>query len=102
MLSNENFNDEYLVCEDCGGEFLFTAEDQEFFNEKRFSAPKRCPDCRSSRKQARLNQRGGGSGGGYNKPKYTVICSQCGIETTVPFEPSGNRPVFCRDCYRNQ
>ena len=28
-----------------------------------------------------------------------VICSGCGQPTTVPFEPRGDRPVYCRDCY---
>ncbi len=28
-----------------------------------------------------------------------VICSGCGQPTTVPFEPRGDRPVFCRACY---
>lgn len=30
---------------------------------------------------------------------YTVKCSNCGKETQVPFQPSGDRPVYCRDCY---
>jgi CxxC-x17-CxxC domain-containing protein len=31
-----------------------------------------------------------------------VICSGCGQQTTVPFEPRGDRPVYCRDCYNAQ
>ncbi|MBU1202898.1 hypothetical protein KKH39_02555 [Patescibacteria group bacterium] len=28
-------------------------------------------------------------------------CSDCGTEITqLPFEPDGDRPIFCRDCYR--
>lgn len=30
---------------------------------------------------------------------YNVKCSDCGKETQVPFKPSGDRPVYCRDCY---
>jgi len=30
---------------------------------------------------------------------YRVKCSSCGNDTEVPFKPSGNRPVYCRDCY---
>lgn len=27
-------------------------------------------------------------------------CAECGAEITeLPFEPSGDRPVFCRDCH---
>jgi len=30
-------------------------------------------------------------------------CSQCGAAITqLPFEPDGDRPLFCRDCYRNK
>jgi len=30
---------------------------------------------------------------------YDVKCADCGKDTQVPFKPSGNRPVYCRDCY---
>ena len=30
---------------------------------------------------------------------YNVKCSNCGKDTQVPFRPSGDRPVYCRDCY---
>ncbi len=30
---------------------------------------------------------------------YNVKCSNCGKDTQVPFQPSGDRPVYCRDCY---
>ena len=30
---------------------------------------------------------------------YNVKCSNCGRDTQVPFQPSGDRPVYCRDCY---
>jgi len=30
---------------------------------------------------------------------YSVKCSTCGKQTEVPFQPSGDRPVYCRDCY---
>ncbi len=33
---------------------------------------------------------------------YTVTCSDCGTETQVPFKPDGERPVYCRDCYRKR
>lgn len=30
-------------------------------------------------------------------------CSQCGAAITeLPFEPDGERPVFCRDCHRQK
>ncbi len=48
---------------------------------------------------------GGGGGGGYGgggggqRPMHDAICSQCGIETQVPFQPTSGRPVLCRDCF---
>ncbi len=92
------FEDKYLVCKDCGNEFLFSASEQEFYAEKGFqNEPGRCPACRRNRKQQR---------NGYNsrpredRPVFTTVCAACGQETTVPFEPSGDRPVYCRDCYQ--
>ncbi|MFA5771717.1 MAG: CxxC-x17-CxxC domain-containing protein [Thermoplasmata archaeon] len=31
---------------------------------------------------------------------HKVVCSDCGAETEVPFEPTKDRPVYCRDCYQ--
>jgi CxxC-x17-CxxC domain-containing protein len=31
---------------------------------------------------------------------HTVICAECGKETQVPFKPSGDRPVYCQDCFQ--
>jgi CxxC-x17-CxxC domain-containing protein len=30
---------------------------------------------------------------------HPATCAECGIETTVPFKPREDRPVYCRDCY---
>ncbi|MFH1161837.1 MAG: CxxC-x17-CxxC domain-containing protein [Candidatus Jorgensenbacteria bacterium] len=30
--------------------------------------------------------------------KYQAVCSSCGKETTVPFEPQQGRPVYCKEC----
>ena len=43
----------------------------------------------------------GGGGGGNNdsgEGKFKAICSSCGKEAMVPFEPEEGRPVYCRDC----
>lgn len=97
-----------LTCSDCGQDFTFTAADQSFFSERGYSTPKRCKPCR----QAKKNEQGGGGGGGYGggggggyrqqSQGTSVICSSCGQQTTVPFEPRGDRPVFCRDCFNAQ
>ncbi len=28
-----------------------------------------------------------------------VVCAECGKECEVPFKPSSDRPVYCRDCF---
>jgi CxxC-x17-CxxC domain-containing protein len=32
---------------------------------------------------------------------YPAVCSDCGVETQVPFKPAEGRPVYCRDCLPN-
>ena len=33
---------------------------------------------------------------------YNAKCAKCGKQAQVPFKPSGDRPVYCRDCYMEQ
>ena len=88
-------SDKTLVCVDCGGEFIFTVGEQEFFNSRGFvNDPKRCQSCRSAR---RAEQRGGFSAG--PREMFEIECAECGAEATVPFRPRGDRPVYCSDCF---
>ena len=48
--------DKKLQCCDCKGEFVWSAKDQAFYEEKQFVPPKRCAPCRKVRKQARESQ----------------------------------------------
>ncbi len=85
------YQDETLVCRDCGKEFVFSASEQAFFAEKGFvNKPSRCPACRA----ARRNQNGNGA-----RQMYEVTCANCGKLTQVPFQPRGDRPVYCRECF---
>lgn len=86
------FEDKVLNCRDCKQDFVFTAGEQAFYAEKGFeNEPSRCPACRAARKQRNGERR-----------MYTVICSACGIETEVPFNPTSDRPVYCRSCFQNR
>ncbi len=94
-----SFQDKTLECSDCGNTFTFSVEDQEFFQSKGYTnEPKRCPDCRQTRKQ----ERSGDSGYGYrpNRQMFPAVCAECGKQTEVPFQPREDRPVYCSDCYR--
>lgn len=31
---------------------------------------------------------------------HKATCADCGKETEVPFQPSGDRPVYCQECYQ--
>jgi CxxC-x17-CxxC domain-containing protein len=35
----------------------------------------------------------------HGRQLYEVKCADCGKQTQVPFKPTGDRPVYCRDCY---
>jgi CxxC-x17-CxxC domain-containing protein len=39
---------------------------------------------------------------GVEKRLFKATCDSCGAECEVPFKPSGERPVYCRDCFRKQ
>lgn len=85
------YQDEKLICEDCGSEFTFTAGEQEFYAEKGLvNKPKRCPECR---KQRRQNNRG------KRRKMYDAVCTKCGAQTQVPFKPTPGKEVYCKDCF---
>lgn len=99
-MYEQNYENQQLQCVECGKIFEFSGEDQEFYAKKGYSAPKRCAECRENRK-ARNNSGGrGGFGGNRERREFPVTCAACGCETTVPFKPSNDRPVFCSDCYK--
>ena len=108
--------DKTLSCADCRQEFVFTASEQQFYADRQFTEPRRCPSCRASRKAARGGSSSGGGyssggggyssgGGGYDRgPRemFSATCSSCGREAQVPFRPSGEKPVYCSDCFQTQ
>ena len=125
------YTDQTLTCRDCNQQFAFTASEQDFYAQRGFSNPLRCPSCRASRKAARGDAGGGGgysssgssygngggyssgggggggysSGGGYDRaPRqmYTATCSSCGKDAQVPFQPTSGKPVYCSDCFRSR
>ncbi len=45
---------------------------------------------------------GGGNRGGNDRPElHQATCASCGKTCEVPFRPTGDRPVYCRDCFNN-
>jgi CxxC-x17-CxxC domain-containing protein len=115
-------SDRTIICRDCGQEFTFTAGEQAFYAERGYSEPQRCSGCRATRKAQRAasgydsgssySSGGYSSGGGYSRggggyssgPRqmYPAVCSSCGKETEVPFQPRNDKPVYCRECFQDK
>lgn len=116
-----SLEDKMIVCSDCNGEFVHSVADQERYAQRGFTNdPKRCPPCREKKRRTGGNEgRGGGGGGGGGnfrggyggggggggarggtKELFSATCAECGQETQVPFQPKGNRPVYCRNCFQ--
>jgi CxxC-x17-CxxC domain-containing protein len=88
--------DKSLTCADCGAAFTFTASEQELFQSRGYqNEPKRCPTCRQAKRATRT-----GTTSAPRHEMFTVTCSECGKTAEVPFQPRGDRPVYCSDCYR--
>jgi len=97
------FQDKTLVCKDCGNDFTFTASEQEFFAAKGFANdPGRCPQCRAAKKEQNSGRKDFGRSfqGRSEREMYPAVCHTCGTKTTVPFQPTGDKPVYCRDCFK--
>jgi CxxC-x17-CxxC domain-containing protein len=119
-------SDRTITCRDCGQAFTFTAGEQAFYAERGYSEPQRCANCRAERKAQRSASgydsgssyssggyssgggggysRGGGGGGYSSGPRqmYPAVCSSCGKETEVPFQPRLDKPVYCRECFQDK
>ncbi len=53
---------------------------------------------RSSGPRRDYNDRGSFGG---DRQTFSAVCADCGRNCDLPFEPRGNRPVYCRDCFKN-
>ena len=95
-----SFTDKTLDCRDCGNQFTFTEKEQEFYAEKGFeNEPARCPSCRAAKKELTRNNR---RSFGAKREMHQTTCSECGVSTEVPFKPSGDRPIYCRECFQKK
>jgi len=107
--------DREFTCKECGSTFVFTVGEQEFYLTKGLQhAPQRCSECR---RLGRTSESPAGRaaalwtapghmarkkdvGSEWARRQMTEIrCEQCGETAQVPFQPRGDRPVYCRTCY---
>ncbi|MBI4287827.1 MAG: zinc-ribbon domain containing protein [Chloroflexi bacterium] len=97
-----NLQDQTIKCFDCGRDFTFTVAEQEDFRSKGYThPPKRCPACREQRKAERPAS-AAPRRADFSAPRrmFSAVCAECGKATQVPFEPRGDKPVYCGDCFR--
>ena len=88
-----SFVDRTLTCRDCGREFLFTAGEQEFYQARGLqNDPRRCPECRASRRAS--------EGNGRTCVMHDVVCSNCGKPTRIAHATldTGRRVRVCHHC----
>ena len=103
------YADKTLTCRDCNATFVFTSGEQEFYASRGFdNQPSRCQTCRTARKAERSNSIGsaGYGGGSYaaapRREMFVTVCASCNGEARVPFQPRGDKPVYCSDCFEKQ
>lgn len=88
-----DYQDETLICVECGNEFVFSAGEQAFYAEKGYTnKPKRCKACRDAKKNA----------GKPPREYFYATCSECGGEAKLTFEPSKDKPVYCSACFEKR
>ncbi len=91
------YTDKTLTCVECGASFTFTASEQELFATKGYqNEPKRCTTCREARRATRPAFASTRTG---RREMFPATCARCGQQTQVPFQPRGDRPVYCSDCF---
>jgi len=47
-------------------------------------------------------ERGGGGFGDRPREMFKAVCADCKKECEVPFQPSGDRPVYCKECFQKR
>ena len=78
-----SFSDIDLTCKDCGQPFVFTAGEQDFYQQRGLTnQPGRCVSCRGARRASGGSNSGGGYGGGARE-MFTATCSQWRCATST-------------------
>ncbi|MDE3091278.1 MAG: zinc-ribbon domain containing protein [Chloroflexota bacterium] len=85
-----DYKDKWLVCADCGRQFLWDFGEQAWYHDKKLeNQPRHCKPCRDRRRDERMRQ---------PRQSSKVNCDRCGSPTFVPFVPLGIKPIYCRMC----
>jgi len=93
-LTNEKITDRAVQCKDCGKGFVFTKDEQEFYNERGFtSEPKQCKSCRDKWKQAAREKDAQEPTERFSLGDIT--CNKCNTDYMIPIEDGG---LCCKSC----
>ncbi len=88
----------------------FNSKPQNARSPKRFNRESRSDDhSRNSFTESRPRERFDRRETSMSTPKKTpngfelhaTTCAKCGRKCDVPFKPSGNKPIYCRSCFRD-
>ncbi|MDO8639662.1 MAG: hypothetical protein Q7R53_01935 [bacterium] len=62
-----------------------------------------CSNCFENKNGAsdsrRFSNKGGQASGWEDRQMFEAVCADCGKNCKVPFKPSGEKPVFCSNCF---
>jgi CxxC-x17-CxxC domain-containing protein len=103
QTTESEFTDKSIICVDCNQDFVWSAGEQSFYNDKGLeNPPKRCKPCKKMKTERLTAIEEARETGRRQRIEVAAECASCGVVTTVPFFPSQGRPVFCRSCFRSQ
>lgn len=85
------------ICADCGSacEVPFKPSgNKPVLCSNCFKGSDRSDNRRDGRREGRDDRRFG------DKQMFKAVCSTCGNECEVPFRPTGDKPVYCSNCFK--
>lgn len=57
----------------------------------------------NSSRDRRDSPRRSSGGRDYQRPTmHNAVCDECGKDCKVPFRPSGDKPIYCSDCFERK
>ncbi len=91
--SKQNKSEYTATCAECGVKFelpFIPTSDK----------PVYCNTCfKNKRNQGRNNRGGRDRRDRRDRQMFTAICDNCGKKAQVPFRPSGDKPIYCDNCF---
>lgn len=77
-------------CEKCNKDFLIITKEIDFYKDKNFPLPKKCPACRLERRISLRNK----------KELFGYNCDKCKKDIVIAFDPIEGQEIFCKACHQ--